>query len=188
MRSLSDEPAMPLPHFRYHPDPLASGSVVVSTAICRRCGEARGYVYTGPVYAEGDLEDALCPWCIGDGSANGDLGAEFVDSEAFGEGTPEPAIDEITRRTPGYCAWQSEVWPDCCGDATAFLAPVGMTELQGAFRGFSGSVLNHIICDLGISGGAATRLLESLQRETGPTAYLFQCLHCDGHHVHVDHP
>jgi uncharacterized protein len=178
---------MALPHFRYHPDPLMSGSVVASSEACLRCGESRGYLYAGPTYADVDLEDQLCPWCIADGSAHAEFDVDFVDSDAFAEGTPDGAIEEITQRTPGYFAWQTEVWPSCCGDATAFLAPVGSLELQGPFRAYEGAVLNHVIYDMGISGTAATRLVESLRRESGPTAYLFRCLHCEGQHVHVDH-
>jgi len=61
---------MDLPVFRYHPDPIASGSVVASAAECVCCGEARGFIYTGPAYCEAELEEALCPWCIADGSAH----------------------------------------------------------------------------------------------------------------------
>ena len=69
-----------LPHFRYHPDPVETGSITASDAACTRCGERRGFIYAGPVYAVGDFRDALCPWCIADGSAHESLGATFVDS------------------------------------------------------------------------------------------------------------
>jgi uncharacterized protein CbrC (UPF0167 family) len=179
---------MSLPLFRYHPDPLGSGSVVASGGSCRCCGQARGYLYAGPVYAEAALDDALCPWCIADGSAHDRFHATFVDEAAFGVETPAAAIAEVSQRTPGYSSWQGEEWPACCGDATAFLAPAGATELNGALREFQGSVLNHIIYGLRISGGAATRLLGALDRDQGPTAYLFRCLTCGQHHVHVDQP
>jgi hypothetical protein len=179
---------MALPSFRYHPDPLASGSIVPSGDACACCGQARGYLYAGPTYAEDVPDDALCPWCIADGSASEQYGAVFVDEEAFAAGTPATAIEEISLRTPGFSTWQSEAWPSCCGDATAFLTPAGRRELEGEWREFAGSVLNHIIYGLQISGGAATRLLDSLDRDRGPTAYLFRCLHCGNHHVHVDRP
>jgi uncharacterized protein len=41
---------MDLPVFRYHPDPIASGSIVASGAQCACCGARRGFIYTGPVY------------------------------------------------------------------------------------------------------------------------------------------
>jgi uncharacterized protein len=177
-----------LPAFRYHPDPLASGSVIRSDAICECCGEQRGYRYDGPVYTEAVLESGLCPWCIADGSAHQRFGAIFVDTEAFPETTPPAVVDEITQRTPGYSTWQSERWPECCGDATAFVGPMGIQEIREKYRELEGSLLNHIIYEMGISGGTATRLLASLERDKGPTAYLFRCLHCGTHLFHIDRP
>lgn len=179
--------ASTVPRFRYHPDPVDTGSVVASDATCAVCKEARGFIYAGPVYAENDLSDAICPWCIASGSAYEMFGATFVDSEAFADGTPETTMTEISERTPGYAAWQAEVWPACCDDATAFLGPVGIAEIRGRHRELEGFVLSHIIYELGISGGAATRMLQSLRRDASPTAYLFKCLHCGEPRVHVDH-
>ncbi len=85
---------MELSVFRYHPDPVGSGSVVPSDASCQCCDEARGFVYDGPVYSEEDV-DAVCPWCIASGEAHEKFDATFVDSEAFADGTPESAMDEI---------------------------------------------------------------------------------------------
>lgn len=78
-----------VPTFRYHPDPVASGSVRASPVPCRCCGLARGWLYTGPVYAEEALDEALCPWCIADGTAAARFGASFVDDAAFDGELPE---------------------------------------------------------------------------------------------------
>ncbi len=43
-----------------------------------------------------------------------------------------------------------------------------------------------IVHEMGISGGAARKTLESLQRDGSPTAFVFKCLHCDGFPVYVD--
>jgi uncharacterized protein CbrC (UPF0167 family) len=177
---------MNLPVFRYHPDPLSTGSVVASPAECRCCGQKRGYIYAASVYAEEELEDALCPWCIADGSAHAKFDATFVDTEAFPEGVPETVIDEISQRTPGYNAWQSEHWPVCCDDGAAFLGPVGIDEIRARYRDLEGAVLSHIIYEMKISGGAATRLLASLRRDASPTAYLFRCGKCERVHIHID--
>jgi uncharacterized protein CbrC (UPF0167 family) len=90
-----------LPVFRYHPDPLKSGSIVPSDAECRCCGKRRGYIYTGPVYAEADLDEALCPWCIADGSAHRTFDAGFVDREAFPPEVPPSTATEINRADSG---------------------------------------------------------------------------------------
>lgn len=175
---------MNLPLFRYHPDPVASGSIVDSDTTCRCCEQARGYVYAGPTYCEDDVEDEICPWCIADGTAHEQLDATFVDSEAFGEDVPEETLELITERTPGYAVWQSEVWPSCCDDATAFIGPMGAAELRTA--GLEGDAMSFIVYDLGESGSAATQLLQSLDREGGPTAFVFRCLTCGRPHFHVD--
>ena len=99
---------MSLPTFRYHPDPVCSGSIVESEKKCRCCGQARGYIYSAPVYSPENLDNAFCPWCIADGSAHSKFRATFVDAEAFADGIPESAIDEITQRTPGYASWQTD--------------------------------------------------------------------------------
>ncbi len=179
---------MTLPTFRYHPDPLASGSLIASEAACRRCQKRRGYIYTGPVSSETELEGALCPWCIADGSAHREFDATFVNREAFSLPLPESVVAEITQRTPGYNAWQSEEWPACCDDANAFLVPAGIADIRRDYRHLEGGVLGHIVYIMSISGGAATRLLESLNRETGPTAYLFRCLGCGEYQFHIDRP
>jgi hypothetical protein len=177
---------MTLPTFRYHPDPIASASIIESSETCRCCGQSRGYIYTGPVYSEEDLNDAICPWCIAEGRAHKKFDATFVDDEAFSDGTPEAAIQEICERTPGYSAWQSEQWPSCCDDAAAFLTPAGIAEIRASYREFEFSVLNHIIHNMQISGRAATNLLDSLDKDAGPTAYVFRCLTCGKHHFHID--
>ena len=178
---------MTLPTFRYHPDPLASGSVVASDKQCRCCGKARGFIYTGPVYAEDDLDNSICPWCIADGSANKTFDATFFDAEAVSDDVPNNAMDEICERTPGYIAWQEGYWPACCDDAAQFIAPAGNAEIElGAHREWLHSVMEHIVHEMEISGGAAARLLRSLDRDKGPTAYLFKCAQCGKPHVHVD--
>ena len=177
---------MDLPTFRYHPDPIASGSVKASDAICVCCKQAKGYVYAGPVYAEADYEETICPWCIADGSAHESLDSTFVDSEALGNDVPADVIVEITARTPGYASWQAEQWPACCADGTAFLKPVGIAEIRRDHYQWEGFLMEHIVHKMGISGDAARRLLESLNRDYGPTAYVFQCLHCQTFHFHID--
>lgn len=179
---------MELPKFHYHPDPIASGSVIASKTKCKVCKQARGFVYTGPVYAEKDYEDCICPWCIADGSAAEKLDAVFVDAEGLTEDVPDYVLTEVTERTPGYTGWQQEAWPCCCGDATAYLMPAGIKEIREKINEFEFTTLSHIIYDMKISGGAATRLLESLNLDRGPTAYLFRCLTCQKQHVHIDMP
>ncbi len=177
---------MSLPTFRYHPDPILSGSVIASDKKCRSCGQKRGYIYAGPVYAEDELDESICPWCIADGSAAEKFDATFVDTEAFADGTPDSAIEEITQRTPGFAAWQTEHWPACCGDATQFLYPAGIAEIRARNYELEGHIMGHVVHEMKISGGAATRLVDSLNKDKGPTVYVFHCPRCLKHHFHID--
>lgn len=176
-----------LPVFRYHTDPIASGSVVASAGKCVCCKQARGYVYAGPTYSEDELDDALCPWCIADGSAAKKFDATFVDAEAFDDGAPDEAMHTICERTPGFNAWQSEKWPSCCDEPAAFLTPAGASDIRTTFLRQEGALMMYIVHQLGISGGAARRVLENLSRDHSPTAFIFKCLHCDNMPVYVDH-
>ena len=179
---------MELPQFRYHPDPIRSGSIVESDKKCKCCRKARGYIYTGPVYAERDLDESLCPWCIADGSAAEKYEALFIDDACFDDDMPAEAVDEISQRTPGYNAWQGEQWPVCCGDATQFIMPAGLKEVREYDYTLEGTIMTHIVQEMGISGGAAVRLLESLNRDKGPTVFLFKCEKCLRPHLFVDRP
>lgn len=183
---MNPQTTLPLPAFRYHPDPLASGSVTASARKCKCCKRARGFIYTGPVYAEKDLDEALCPWCIADGSAAEKFEATFVDSEAFVDDASEAAVKEITERTLGFSAWQSEQWPSCCGEPAAFVTPAGIAEIRARFYQLEGSLMMHIVHELGISGGAARQFLESLRRDQSPTVFVFKCHHCDTQPFYVD--
>lgn len=175
-----------LPIFRFHPDPIGSGSVVASPWSCQCCQRAHGYIYAGPVYAEQDLTDALCPWCIADGSAAERFGARFVDSEAFAAGASDCVVKEITERTPGFNAWQNESWPSCCGEPAAFITPAGIAEIRTRFYQLEGSLMMFIVQELGISGGAARQFLESLRRDHSPTVFVFKCQRCDAYPFQVD--
>jgi len=178
---------MDLPAFRYHPDPIASGSIAASATACACCGRQRGFIYTGPTYCEADLEEALCPWCVADGSAAKKLDASFTDPASFPDGIPREVVDEIAYRTPGFNAWQQEKLLTCCGDAAAFLEPVGQAEMRARYPQIEGALMMYIVHELGISGGAATRLLQALDRDQGPTAYVFSCRHCDNKPAYVDY-
>lgn len=125
---------MKLPTFKYHPDPIATEAIRESGARCECCGEERGYIYTGPVYAEEDLLESFCPWCIAEGSAHEKFDAEFADAAGIGEDSddeiPASVIEEVAFRTSGFSAWQQERWLTCCGDVAAYIGMAGRSELE----------------------------------------------------------
>jgi uncharacterized protein len=168
-----------LPTFRYHRDPLATGSVEESSADCRSCGRNRGYV--GPVYAASDdPSGALCPWCIADGSAATTFGAEFTDvGSGVPADVPESVLNELSNRTPGFSAWQQDHWLYHCGDACEFLGRAGREELDGYPDAVE--MLLHENDAFGWGEAQSRCYLDSLDADGEPTTYLFCCLACEVH-------
>ena len=171
---------MDLPRFTYHPDPVATGSVVAADTPCVCCGQARGYVYTGPVYAEDEYAQQICPWCIADGSAHERLGVTFSDEEGVGGGSEwdevgEDIIDEIAQRTPGFNGWQQEQWWTHCGDAAQFIGRAGRAELEAHGKDAVVAIQDSTGLD---DGPQWQHFLAALDKDGSPTAYLFRCRHC----------
>jgi len=168
---------MKLPIFKYHPDPLATGSIVKSDVECRCCGRKTGYIYAGPVYAEEELDQTICPWCIADGSAAEKFDATFTDESGIGDGevtVSSEVEEEVSRRTPGFSGWQQERWLACCDDAAAFLGPMGREELDK----LGSKAVDAVREECGLEDEEWTDYLKALNRDNGPTAYVFRCLHC----------
>jgi uncharacterized protein CbrC (UPF0167 family) len=127
---------MTLPQFKYHPDPVATQSVVASSATCDCCGQARGYVYDGPIYAQEEPAGPICPWCIADGFAHTKYGADFSDWDGIGgygewDEVPTDVLEEVAFRTPGFRSVQQAQWWTHCGDAAEYL---GIEEDRVRFR------------------------------------------------------
>jgi len=164
-----------LPEFPYHPDPRATGVVEASETVCASCGQGRGFIYTGPVYAAEELVDCLCPWCIADGSAAEKFEAEFTDvGWGVPEDVPRRVIEEVATRTPGFSGWQQEHWLYHCGDAASFLGRVGWRELQAYPEAIEP-----------LRQGSDDDL-EALSADGETTAYLFRCRHCARHLAYAD--
>lgn len=170
---------MDLPSFKYHPDPLATGSIVESDNECECCGQARGYIYAGPVYAADEYDDCICPWCIADGSAASELDASFTDEAGVG-GDPwdevaDDVVEEVALRTPGFDGWQQERWWTHCNDAAAFIGRAGHVELTA----LGPQAIAAIQDDTGLPDDSRWQhFFGALRVDQPPTAYVFRCLHC----------
>ena len=171
---------MALPTFKYHPDPIATGSVVVADTTCCCCGKARGYVYTGPVYAIGEYYNCICPWCIADGSAHERWGASFTDEDLIGGGgwwdeVAAEVTEEVASRTPGFSGWQQEQWWTHCEDAGQFLGRAGRQELEA----FGAEAIAAIRASTGLDDGLEwERFFAALDKDGSPRAYVFRCSRC----------
>src|SRR5579883_2785117 len=165
----------PLPNFRYHPNPIATGSVKPSSSICRCCGQARGYIYTSSVYASDSLQDSICPWCIADGSAADKFDALFSDPDPLaGAGVPDEVIDEVTRHTPGYNSWQQEIWLSCCQDACEFHGDATRDELLA----LQGEALTRTLVAWRWRDQNWKQFVQHYQPGGNPAVYKFVCHHC----------
>lgn len=172
----------PLPIFRYHPDPLATGSVVPSEATCDCCGAARGLAYTGPVYSEDDV-GTVCPWCIADGSLADRFGATLVDDHPLAAADlPESVIEEVSTRTPGYEAWQEPSWLACCGDACEFHGDAPRDEI----RALDESGLQQLAADSGFAVADLRTVLPDYEPGGSHAFYKFVCRHCRRTRYHGD--
>lgn len=168
---------MTLPKYAYHPDPIATGSIVASDDSCICCGQARGFIYKGPVYTTHEIRDRLCPWCIADGTAHRKFDAEFTDANGVGgcgdwDKVPDLVRHEVVHRTPGFSGWQQEQWWTHCGDAGEFLGPMGYEEAAA----LGPELLEAFNC--GYTSPYREEYLKALDRNHAPTGYAFRCRHC----------
>ena len=173
-----------LPHFKYHPDPLGTGSLreAEPPEVCECCGQETAIVYDGPFYAV-HRPKCLCPGCIASGRAAETFHGEFQDSESVDAGISDPAmLDELTQRTPGYAGIQQEYWRVHCKEPCAFLGYVGWQELCQL------GLVDEVLDDptLQREWDDLREMLQSLENGGWTQGYLFRCLHCGRHLLWVD--
>jgi len=163
-----------LPTFRYHPDPIATGSIEASDRACQICGQTRGFRYAVPVQCAAKVE-AVCPWCIADGSAARKLDGRFSDGDPLIEaGVAPAAVDEVMYRTPGYSSWQQEIWMAHCGDACAFLGDASKEELVA----LAGPDLDALLERELLRDSDWRGLVSGYVPGGDPAVHHFRCLHC----------
>jgi len=174
-----------LPYFPYHPDPVATGSVIAAEVECASCEQRRPYTYVGPVYAVDELDHRLCVWCIADGSAAAKYDAQFTDTNwRVPQDVPADVTDIVLRQTPGFAGWQQETWMHHCGDAAEFHGLAGADELASFPDALE--YLRSQFRGSGWSDADVNRYLHALDKEGQPTAYLFRCRHCHTYLAYSD--
>jgi uncharacterized protein len=113
-----------LPHFPYHRDPVASGSVEQSEATCDCCGLSRGVIYRGVTYCR--TKPTLCPWCIADGSAANIYDAMFFDADFVGDDGKKVELParfdrEVFGLTIGFATFNPIGWWVHCGEPAEYV-------------------------------------------------------------------
>lgn len=176
------------PTFRYHPDPVASGSATPSDRPCEVCGHPAGIAYHGPIY--GRQVEVLCLRCIADGAAATALAeggglAEFTD---VGWGVPDDVplsvLDAVSHRTPGFVGWQQERWMYHCGDAAAYLGRAGHARLREHPEALE--MVLHENDEFGWTPDRSREYAEALREDGDAVAYLFRCVHCQRYLAYTD--
>jgi uncharacterized protein CbrC (UPF0167 family) len=178
---------LPLPRFRYHPDPVATGMFVPRRDFtCGVCHKSRGYAYIGPYISSTfgfENGDEICPWCIADGSAAREWNAHFVDIQFLSPATltqmSSDARMELEFRTPSFLCLQQPEWLDHHGEAAAYLGEVGFDEYL-RLPPDAQRVVRYCVGDKPDEPLRANDFVQRLRADgDGPTAYLFGCLRCE---------
>ena len=178
-RSARRERLKDLPFFKYHPDPLETGSFEEGEEkICPCCGNKSKVYYSSFPYCSEDVE-YICPTCISNGEAARKFDAEFVQNAEWHGENDEEKDDELFHRTPGYMSWQGEHWLSCCDDYCAYMGTVGTRELKAM------DIADEVIEEY-VKRGAFEDIGEYLVKDGPMCGYLFKCLHCGKYHLWVD--
>lgn len=127
--------------------------------------------------------ESVCPWCIADGSAAEKFDGVFTDGYPLSrEGIPEPIIEEVTKRTPGYNSWQEDEWLACCNDACEFHGDVGTDEMAA----LSLDAIRSIFEDSRLDEAWISEFRVGYKPGGNPAIYKWRCRHCEGLKFYAD--
>lgn len=178
---------MELPKFKYSQNAYNIDVFQNIEGICSTCNEERQIKYTSSFYSINE-PDYICPWCIANGKAAEKYDGEFNDyygienvssnssnSEAI---IPKDLLLEITNKTPSYISWQQEVWLTHCNEPCAFIGYADIKIIE--------PLLEELSSDIENSGYGLDFIKSSLSKDGSLVGYLFQCVNCKKHRLHVD--
>jgi uncharacterized protein CbrC (UPF0167 family) len=178
---------MELPKFKYNPNVCKIDVFKKEEGICSVCGEKRNIKYTGAFYSIKKPE-YICPFCIANGKAAEKYNGEFnsyctIEGVSPDPADPEPTIPkemllEVSQRTPGYNSWQETVWLSHCNEPCAFIDYADGETIK--------PFIDELEEDIEGNGYNKEQILEWLSKDGSLTGYLFQCLHCGKHRLHID--
>ncbi|HIW05898.1 MAG TPA: CbrC family protein [Candidatus Ignatzschineria merdigallinarum] len=176
---------MNYPYFKYHPNAYLLDLFVEKEGICSICNEARSLKYEASFYSV-EKPDYICPFCIADGGAAQKYDGEFndycgIEGVSADPNDPSPTIPQemlldICKRTPSYISWQQEAWLTHCNEPCAFI-DYANRETIAPFR-------EEVISELDSS--LSEEVLEYISKDGDCVGYLFQCVQCGKHKLHVD--
>ena len=178
---------MELPKFKYSPNAYELDLFEEVDGICSICNEQRNLKYVSSFYSI-NKPDYICPWCIANGltaeNYKGDFNDYFgIEGVSPDPNDPEPTIPkelllEITNKTPSYFSWQQEVWLTHCNEPCAFIGYANSQSIE--------PILEELKDDIENSGISTEYISKGLTKESDIGAYLFQCVNCGQHRLHID--
>jgi uncharacterized protein len=178
---------MELPKFKYSPNAFNLDLFEKEDGICSVCNEERKIKYTSSFYSVEEPE-YICPWCIADGKASEKYNGEFNDYCGIEGVSPDPndtestilkeLLLEITNKTPSYTSWQQEVWLTHCDEPCAFIGYADTKTIE--------PIIEELNDDIENNGYDPEFVREHLSKDGSLVGYLFQCVNCGQHRLHVD--
>lgn len=178
---------MELPKFKYSPNAYDLDLFETIEGTCSACNEQRQLKYTSSFYSV-EEPDYICPWCIANGKAAEKYDGEFNDYCGIEGVSPDPGngapgikkelLHEITNKTPSYTSWQQEAWLCHCDEPCAFLGYADTKTIE--------PILAELEDDIENNGYDPEFIRKHLSKDESLVGYLFQCLHCGQHRLHVD--
>ncbi|MDJ1485205.1 CbrC family protein [Cytophagaceae bacterium YF14B1] len=178
---------MKLPVFKYSPNVYELGVFDSIDGVCSICNEQRDLKYTGSFYSI-HKPDYICPFCIADGKAAEKYNGEFNDYLGIEGVSPDPndpppsiaqeLLIEVTEKTPGYHSFQPEVWLTHCGEPCALIGYADSETIK--------PYLTELRADIEYLEYSPEYIINHLTKDGSLAGYLFQCLTCGQHRLHVD--
>lgn len=166
-----------LPPFPYHQRAYENGTIVEETAQCPCCGMEVPYIYKGRFHGDPEFT-FVCPWCISSGAAALKYHGVFCKIKEL-EDVPEELRKQVAERTPCFEGWREEEWRAHCGDMAEFLGTAGWEEIQQIN---SPELLAELTAyadeEVSWDGGKTEFILQKLDGEGSPRAYVFRCRTC----------
>jgi len=179
---------MELPKFRYSPNAYELDLFEKKEGVCSVCNEKRAMKYTSSFYS---IEEPkyICPWCIANGKAAEKYDGEFNDYCGIEGISPDPndpkpeipqeLLLEITNKTPSYVSWQQEVWLTHCNEPCAFIGYVDADDIQPYYEELREDIETYTEFN--------PEMINYLSKDDSVVGYLFQCLQCGKHRLHIDY-
>ena len=169
--------------FKYQPNIENNDVLVKEKGVCDCCGKTVS-VYTKHMYSSNVNfgETKFCLDCIHSGKAAKKFDGEFV--AIYNNKLAPEKIDELIHRTPGYIAWQEDVWLDCCGDFCQYIKRISSEELL-KMPDAEDIIKDYLENNRGIWIEEKT-IREEMSEYGWCNGHLFYCPICKKHHLYVD--